>query len=162
MRFVGRAQEVYRSFLTIPRRCSRSLPPPIVDFDGAFALNGDRFQLFRLDLDISSGLRIAALRGSSGCVGSGASQPGGDGVTMNLSNHIAMLQCDAPAFQTSKKGVKFQVLTFQGGKHVQLEIAGLAYRDDASLDGLRSVSSRLCRRRQVLCAIKRGNSRRTP
>jgi hypothetical protein len=46
---------------------------------------------------------------------------------------------------------------------VEFKVAGLAYRyDDASVDGLRSLSSRLCKCCQVLCAVKRRNSRRTP
>ena len=54
--------------------------------------------------------------------------------------------------------------TFYGEvDHVDFKVAGLAYYyDDASLDGLRSLSSGHCKRCHVLCAVKRGNSRRTP
>jgi hypothetical protein len=45
--------------------------------------------------------------------------------------------------------------------NVGFKVAGLAYRyDDASLDGLRALPSRLCKCCNVLCAVKRGNSRR--
>ena len=38
--------------------------------------------------------------------------------------------------------------------HVEFKVAGLAYRyGDASLDGLRSLSSRLCKCCHVLCAV---------
>jgi hypothetical protein len=64
-------------------------------------------------------------------------------------------------FKLAKKGLNFKKI----GRltNVEFKVAGLAYRyDDASLDGLRSLSSRLCKRCQVLCAVERGNSRRTP
>jgi len=38
--------------------------------------------------------------------------------------------------------------------NVEFKVVGLAYRyDDASLDGLRSLSSRLCKCCHVLCAV---------
>src|SRR5215831_7501944 len=62
-----------------------------------------------------------------------------------------------------KKELNFKIYTYREIGHVEFKVAGLAYRDDdASLDRLRSLSSRLCKCCQVLCAVKRGNSRRTP
>jgi hypothetical protein len=70
----------------------------------------------------------------------------------------------AGAFQTSKKGAISKRSKFiREVGHVEFKVAGLAYRyDDAFLDGLRSLSSRLCKCCHVLCAVKGGNSRRTP
>ena len=67
-------------------------------------------------------------------------------------------------FQTGKKGSNFQKSKLcREAVHVEFKVAGLAYRySDASLDGLRSLSSRPCKCCHVLCAVKRGNSRRTP
>ena len=66
-------------------------------------------------------------------------------------------------FQTSKKELNFKkIQIYKEVDHVEFNVVGLAYRyDDGSLDGIRSLFSRLCKCCQVLCAVKRGNSRRT-
>jgi hypothetical protein len=71
---------------------------------------------------------------------------------------------DTRPFNLAKKELNFKKSKiYREVDHVGFKVAGLAYRyDDASLDGLRSLSSRLCKCCQVLCAVKRGNSRRTP
>jgi hypothetical protein len=48
-----------------------------------------------------------------------------------------------------------------GGLDVQLEAYRLGRRhNDGSLTGLCSLSSRLCKRRQILCGVKRVNTHR--
>src|SRR5262249_3107577 len=71
---------------------------------------------------------------------------------------------DTRPFKLAKKELNFKKSRiYREVDHVEFKVAGLAYRyDDASLDGLRSLSSRLCKCCQLLCAVKRGNSRRTP
>jgi hypothetical protein len=71
---------------------------------------------------------------------------------------------DTRVFKSAIKGLNFKKsLNLREVDDVEFKVAGLAYRyDDASVDGLRSLSSRLCKCCQVLCAVKRRNSRRTP
>ena len=60
-----------------------------------------------------------------------------------------------------KRRVHFREIVEPGG-YREAKIRGLAFRyDDASLDGLRSLSSR-CKRCQVLRAVKRDNGHGTP
>jgi len=71
---------------------------------------------------------------------------------------------DTRPFKPAIKELNFKKsLNLREVDDVEFKVAGLAYRyDDASVDGLRSLSSRLCKCCQVLCAVKRRNSRRTP
>src|SRR5262245_9620092 len=71
---------------------------------------------------------------------------------------------DTRVFKPAIKELNFKKsLNLREVDDVEFKVAGLAYRyDDASVDGLRSLSSRLCKCCQVLCAVKRRNSRRTP
>jgi hypothetical protein len=64
-------------------------------------------------------------------------------------------------FKLEKKELNLKEI-YKEADHVEFKVVGLAYRyDDASFDGLRSLSSRLCKCCHVLCAVKRGDSRRT-
>ena len=81
-----------------------------------------------------------------------------------LDKLLPVIARDARPFKSAKNELNFKKskLIRRVGPDI-FKVAGLAYRhDDAALDGLRSLSSRLCKRCQVLCAVKRGNSRRTP
>ena len=89
-------------------------------------------------------------------------------VPPGVRNHPDVLQPlanflgDTRPFQTRKKKALNLKEIYREADHVEFKVAGLAYRyNDASFDGLRSLSSRLCKCCHVLCAVKRGNSRRT-
>src|SRR5262249_3523101 len=79
----------------------------------------------------------------------------------NASIHSRPARVIAGPFKPAKKELNFKKNeTYREDGHVEFKVACLY--DGASLVVLRSLSSRFCKCCQVLCAVKRGNSRRTP